>query len=90
MLLRTFHESAPIAGVFDWYRVPQDYAATAEAHGVDVPSAYEQAMATAERVRAAFSVGAEPPCPCHNDLLPANFLRLEGGGSVCSTGSTRG
>jgi thiamine kinase-like enzyme len=79
-LLRQFHESGPITPVFDWYRVPVDYAATAREHGVDVPDAYHRAMAVAERVRAAFSVGPEPVCPCHNDLLPANFLALPGGG----------
>lgn len=79
-LLRRFHESAPITPVFDWYRVPQDYAATARAHGVVVPEAYDRAMAVAERVRAAFAVGAEAPCPGHNDLLPANFLALPDGG----------
>ena len=79
-LLRRFHESAPIRPVFDWYRVPQDYAATARAHGVVVPDAYDRAMAVAERVRAAFGRDAEAPCPCHNDLLPANFLALPDGG----------
>jgi thiamine kinase-like enzyme len=79
-LLRTFHESDPITPVFDWYRVPQDYAATARDHGVDVPAAYYEAMAIAERVKAAFAVGAEAACPCHNDLLPANFLAVADGG----------
>lgn len=79
-LLRRFHESAPITPVFDWYRVPQDYAATARAHGVDVPDAYDRAMGVAERVRAAFGRDAEAPCPCHNDLLPANFLAPAEGG----------
>jgi thiamine kinase-like enzyme len=71
-LLRVVHDGSPIEGVFDWYRVPQDYAATARAHGVSVPGAYERAMEVAEEVRAAF--GPVTPCPCHNDLLAANFL----------------
>jgi thiamine kinase-like enzyme len=79
-LLRRFHESGPITPVFDWYRVPVDYAATAREHGVDVPDAYDRAMAVAERVRAVFAVGPDPVCPCHNDLLPANFLALPSGG----------
>ena len=77
-LLRVAHGGPPIAAVFDWYRVPQDYAATARAHGVDVPPAYDRAMAVAGRVRAAFAVGPEAPCPCHNDLLAANFLVAAG------------
>ncbi len=80
VLLRRFHESAPIAPIFDWYRVPVDYAATARDHGVDVPRAYDDAMVVAERVRGAFAAAPEPGCPCHNDLLPANFLALPDGG----------
>ncbi len=72
-LLRAVHDGPAITGVFDWYRVPQDYAATARAHGVAVPSAYERAMEVAEEVRSAFASSASP-CACHNDLLAANFL----------------
>jgi thiamine kinase-like enzyme len=79
-LIRRFHESGPITPVFDWYRVPVDYAATAGEHGVEVPEAYDRALAVAGRVRAAFAAGAEPACPCHNDLLPANFLARPDGG----------
>jgi thiamine kinase-like enzyme len=79
-LLRRFHDSGPITPIFDWHQVPQDYEATARAHGVAVPAAYDKAMAIADRVRTAFAVGAESVCPCHNDLLPANFLALPGGG----------
>jgi thiamine kinase-like enzyme len=73
-LLRVVHGGPAIAAVFDWHRVPQDYAATARACGVDVPAAYEPAMAVADRVRAAFAVSPDAVCPCHNDLLAANFL----------------
>jgi thiamine kinase-like enzyme len=79
VLLRVVHDGPTIAAVFDWYRVPQDYAATARAHGVDVPPAYGRAMEVAEEVRGAFSAGAEAPCACHNDLLAANFLRTADG-----------
>ena len=79
-LLRRLHESPSITPVFDWYGVPVTYAATARARGVEVPEAFDRAMAVADRVGAAFAVEAEPACPCHNDLLPANFLaRAEGG-----------
>jgi thiamine kinase-like enzyme len=83
-LLRVVHGGPPIAAVFDWYRVPQDYASTARAHGVDVPPAYDRAMDVASRVRAAFAAGARPeaPCPCHNDLLAANFLVADDDGGL--------
>jgi thiamine kinase-like enzyme len=84
-LLRLVHGGPPIAAVFDWHRVPQDYAATARDHGVAVPGAYAPAMAVADRVRAAF--GARGPAghdvvPCHNDLLAANFLVATDGGGL--------
>jgi thiamine kinase-like enzyme len=79
-LLRVVHGGPPIAAVFDWHQVPQDYAATARAHGVDVPVAYERAMAVADRVRAALGAAGHDVCPCHNDLLAANFLVAAGGG----------
>jgi thiamine kinase-like enzyme len=73
-LLRVVHGGPPIAAVFDWHQVPQDYAVTARAHGVDVPAAYVPAMAVADQVRAAFAAAPTPVVPCHNDLLAANFL----------------
>ncbi len=45
-----------------------------------MPRAYDDAMVVAERVRGAFAAAPEPGCPCHNDLLPANFLALPDGG----------
>ena len=73
-LLRTVHAGPPITAVFDWYRVPQAYAATARAHGADVPAAYGAVMEVVERIRAAFAASPEAVCLCHNDLLDANFL----------------
>jgi thiamine kinase-like enzyme len=82
-LLRTVHGGPAIAAVFDWYEVPRDYARTAAAHGVTVPPAYDRAIAVADQVRAAFGSAPDPDaiCPCHNDLLAANFLlATEGAG----------
>lgn len=73
-LLRVVHGGPAIAAVFDWYRVPQDYAATARARGVDVPAVYDEAMQVAGQVRTAFAASPDAVCPCHNDLLAANFL----------------
>jgi thiamine kinase-like enzyme len=81
-LLRTVHGGPPIAAVFDWHQVPLGYAATARAHGVSPPPAFDRAMEIADQVRDALAVHAEPACPCHNDLLAANFLlsSADGGG----------
>jgi len=70
--LRAYHESPPIPGSFDSFRVVEIYRETALARGGSVPSAYEWAHELAsriERIRAGTA-----PTPCHNDLLNANFL----------------
>jgi len=71
-MLRRFHDSPPIGGRFNAFRVVEAYRATAIEHGVPVPAAYEPAHELAvviERRRK----GA-PNRPCHNDLLAANFI----------------
>jgi thiamine kinase-like enzyme len=71
-MLRTFHESASIPGSFDSFRVVEAYHATALAHGVTPPAAYDDAKALADRIEA--RRGRQPLCACHNDLLNANFI----------------
>ncbi len=71
-MLRRLHDSAPIGGRFDAFRVVEAYRATAIEHGVPVPADYEPAHGialTIERRRANV-----PKRPCHNDLLAANFI----------------
>ena len=48
------------------------YCATATTHGVAVPAAYTTAKEVADRIEQAR--GVQPPVPCHNDLLNANFI----------------
>jgi thiamine kinase-like enzyme len=72
-LVRRVHDGPPIPARFDSFRVVEAYRASAIAYGVDVPAAYEEAKVTADRVEAA--LGRQPPVPCHNDLLNANFIR---------------
>ena len=78
-LLNVVHAGPAIAATFDWQLVPRVYAATARRLGVVVPPAYERAQAVADRISAAFATSTEPACPCHNDLLAANFLRSADG-----------
>jgi thiamine kinase-like enzyme len=76
-LLRRVHEGPRIPGRFDSFRVVEAYRASAVAHGVAVPPAYEDAKALADRIEAA--LGRRPELPCHNDLLNANFIRSPDG-----------
>ena len=70
--LRAIHGGPPIPARFDSFRVVEAYAATAAAHGIAVPAAFERARALAAEVERAR--GPVPERPCHNDLLTANFI----------------
>jgi len=70
--LRAYHESPPIPGSFDSFRVVEIYRETALARGGSVPSAYEWAHELASRIER--NRAGTAPAPCHNDLLNANFL----------------
>ncbi len=70
--LKAFHDSLPLPGAFDSFRVVETYRKTALARGGRVPDAYERAHEVASRIEEIR--GSEPPRPCHNDLLNANFL----------------
>jgi thiamine kinase-like enzyme len=75
-LLQRVHAGEPISGRFDSFRVVEAYRDEAAVRGVEVPREYERATALAARIEQA-RTGA-PVCPCHNDLLNANFIRAEG------------
>jgi thiamine kinase-like enzyme len=70
--LRAVHAGPPIPARFDSFRVVEAYAATAAAHGIPVPPAFERAQGTAAAIERAR--GPVPERPCHNDLLTANFI----------------
>jgi thiamine kinase-like enzyme len=74
-MLHEFHESDPLPGTFDCFRIPEISAANARERGVAIPEAYGAALERAREIEAAFDSSPEPRVPCHNDLLNANFLR---------------
>ena len=70
--LATLHRGPALPSRFDCFRVVEVYRATALERGAAVASAYERAKELADRIerrRAGIT-----PCPCHNDLLNANFI----------------
>src|SRR5439155_19131849 len=70
--LRAIHQGGTIPGRFDAHQVVEDYRQTALAHGVELPADYAWARDVSERIRV--TRGPQPPVPCHNDLLNANFI----------------
>jgi thiamine kinase-like enzyme len=72
--LRTFHAGPPLPSAFDAFALVERYAATIRRRGGALPDGHDDIAATAERVRAALGGPEHAPVPCHNDLLPANFL----------------
>jgi thiamine kinase-like enzyme len=60
---------------FSSFRIVEAYAARMADRGAEVPSSYEWAMAAAHRIEATLVGPEHEPVPCHNDLLPANFIR---------------
>jgi thiamine kinase-like enzyme len=83
--LRALHGCEPIVAGFDSFRLVESYAAATREHGGEVPAAYEEAAEAAARVEAALlgdrssSAKAERMVLCHDDLLAANLLLVEGG-----------
>lgn len=87
--LRALHGCEPIAASFDSFRLVEDYAAATREHGGEVPAAYAEAAAAADRIEAARAVpfarqtgernSSEAAVLCHDDLLAANFLLPPGG-----------
>jgi thiamine kinase-like enzyme len=70
--LRLVHGAPPIPGRFDVFRVVEAYRRTAEERGTPIPAAYAEAARRATAIEPRRRDQA--PCPCHNDLLSANFI----------------
>jgi thiamine kinase-like enzyme len=71
-MLRTFHDAEDVSASFDSFRVVEAYREEAAKHGVEPPAAYTEAKELAGAIEAT-RAGAVV-CPCHNDLLNANFI----------------
>ncbi len=70
--LRRIHGAGVVPAAFSAFRIVEEYASTARAHGVEVPPAFATAAGFAAEIESGIPV--EPPCLCHNDLLNANFI----------------
>jgi thiamine kinase-like enzyme len=77
--LREFHDSGlELPTDFQVLEIARSYAEVARSRGSEPPGAFDDAFAGARAIVQAVADDPEhAPVPCHNDLLPANFLRGE-------------
>jgi hypothetical protein len=79
--LRSFHDSGVPLPVRFWVPELLDaYAETVQARGAVLPENYAPAQSVAGRIAEVLPLS--DPVPCHDDLLPANLLSVDGGEAI--------
>lgn len=71
--LRTYHDGPPGTGRFSPFVAVRNYFELARDRGVELPERIDTALERLARIESELAPDA-PLCPCHNDLLPSNFL----------------
>ena len=74
MLIKRFHNSASIHGVFPIHRIVEAHVSDAQKNGVTPPKLWESLHAVSTQIESAFAKTTNLLVPCHNDLLPTNVL----------------
>src|SRR5438552_1939938 len=72
--IRRIHGGPAIPGLFVPLRIVEAYLALATSRGVERPRAWGDAYAAGRRIERAMLDAPVDLCPCHNDLLNANFI----------------
>src|SRR4051794_6618501 len=72
--LRAIHGGPPLTARFDSSALVAGYRDGVVARGGTERGGYDEAGAAAARIAAVLQGADHDPVPCHNDLLPANFL----------------
>jgi thiamine kinase-like enzyme len=72
--LRAIHGGPPLDTRFDAFTLVVDYRDEVRERGGRDPDGFHEAAAAAARVQSVLTGPDHDPVPCHNDLLPANFL----------------
>jgi thiamine kinase-like enzyme len=71
---RLLHGGARFGNDFDMFEIQQRYYAVAASRGFRIPDGYLDLLPQVQAARKALAVRSEGTVPCHNDLLPANFI----------------
>lgn len=73
-VVRRIHALPAIPGRMNAFQVVRDYSATARRYQVVFPAKFDWLIERLDEAEAALAIHPDPICPCHNDLLNANFL----------------
>lgn len=73
-VVRKIHSMPEIPGNFDVFRIISDYSEIAHRFQVAFPQNYDWLIERVQDAEKALNTHSLTPCPCHNDLLNANFL----------------
>lgn len=71
--LRSYHDGPPGAGRFSPFVAVRNYFELSCDRGVAFPDRIDIALERLGGIESELTTD-DPPCPCHNDLLPSNFL----------------
>jgi thiamine kinase-like enzyme len=71
--IRRYHTGPGFPGTFSPFQTVRDYLAWSAPRGAPLPERFDWMLAQANRLEAALGP-PDPPRPCHNDLLRANFI----------------
>ncbi|MGH2411287.1 MAG: phosphotransferase, partial [Chloroflexota bacterium] len=72
--VRRLHAGPPFANRFNLFRTMDAYLTTARHYGITLPDGYDSALTVARRIEEALEARPLPLVPCHNDLMPENFI----------------
>ncbi len=79
--LRRLHGAGAFARDFDMVAVQRRYLAIVGEHGYPLPADYDRYAERATEIGARLTATRRLTAPCHNDLMPGNFLEPAGPGS---------
>ena len=74
-LLKQLHSTSPVSGEFRLPTVINDYIEIAKDLGVSHPSELNESLKFSAKITESCCLYPRSNVPCHNDLLPANFLQ---------------
>jgi thiamine kinase-like enzyme len=73
-VVRRIHRMPALSGNFSVFRVIDSYTEIARRYRVPFPEDFDRLMGHVREAESALMTHPGQPCPCHNDLLNANFL----------------